>query len=245
MNRAKIFLATGTFGLGVVVTVVAVFVVLSLGFVRAPSSEIAAPLPSDTSDALLSMDGAPTEAPSEGGGGIGEGIKVHGDWTIDVHDADGTLASHTEFENALIGTTGGRRIADILARRMLPRYWGVSIRANLLSNSPCFNSINNQAWLCVIYEPQGIVGSWTSNNLVVTSTTDGILRLSGSIIAQRDGQITSLRTLHNGRPCAVGVDFPDDCGGSAGTEITGAGISPAIEVSEGQSVSVTVEISFE
>jgi len=33
--------------------------------------------------------------------GMNTGIQVHGHWTIDVLDADGTLASHTEFENEL------------------------------------------------------------------------------------------------------------------------------------------------
>ena len=32
-----------------------------------------------------------------------EGIKVHGHWTIDIRNPDGTLAQHHEFENALIG----------------------------------------------------------------------------------------------------------------------------------------------
>src|SRR5262245_29203749 len=30
----------------------------------------------------------------------GDDIKVHGHWTIDVRNPDGTLASHNEFENA-------------------------------------------------------------------------------------------------------------------------------------------------
>src|SRR3954454_12548557 len=33
--------------------------------------------------------------------GVSDGIKVHGHWTIDVKNADGSLASHNEFENAL------------------------------------------------------------------------------------------------------------------------------------------------
>src|SRR5258708_28345998 len=43
--------------------------------------------------------------------GPSDGIKVHGHWTIDVKNPDGSLASHHDFENAL--TTQG---ADVLAR---------------------------------------------------------------------------------------------------------------------------------
>ena len=40
---------------------------------------------------------AQTPAPS---GGPAEGIKVHGHWTIEVRDPDGTLVTHREFEKA-------------------------------------------------------------------------------------------------------------------------------------------------
>jgi hypothetical protein len=40
-----------------------------------------------------------------------EGIKVHGHWILDIKNADGTLASHHEFENALVPTG-----ADLLTR---------------------------------------------------------------------------------------------------------------------------------
>ena len=38
-----------------------------------------------------------------------EGIKVHGHWTIDVRNPDGTLVTHREFENSLVqaGSSGG------------------------------------------------------------------------------------------------------------------------------------------
>ena len=241
MDRAKIFLVAGTFGLGVVTMAIVGFLVLSLGFLGTRSAEIAAPLPVDTTNEFVSQDTAPKVESPDSNGGFGEGIKVHGDWTIDVHEPNGTLVSHTEFENALLGT-GGRRIAEIIGRRMLPRFWGIRLRHSTLANSPCLNG--SSATSCIIYEPQGTTGAFISNNLVVTTTTNGIIRLSGSTIAQRDGQITSVTTLHNGRPCAVGVTYPGDCAGSAGTEVTRTSISP-IDVSQGQSISATVEISFE
>jgi hypothetical protein len=41
------------------------------------------------------------EKPS--GDGSHEGIKVHGHWTIEVRNPDGTLVTHREFENSYVG----------------------------------------------------------------------------------------------------------------------------------------------
>ena len=37
-------------------------------------------------------------------GDAAEGVQVHGHWTIDIHEADGSFVSHVEFENALVGS---------------------------------------------------------------------------------------------------------------------------------------------
>ncbi|HSP63214.1 MAG TPA: hypothetical protein VLQ90_09555, partial [Pyrinomonadaceae bacterium] len=44
---------------------------------------------------------AATSPAVESKGGQKEGIKVHGHWTIDVRNPDGTLVTHREFENDL------------------------------------------------------------------------------------------------------------------------------------------------
>jgi len=43
--------------------------------------------------------------------GQSEGIHVHGHWTIEVHNPDGKLFSHTEFENALVQPAGAETLA--------------------------------------------------------------------------------------------------------------------------------------
>lgn len=248
MDKVRLYLVAGAFALGVILTLAVVYAFIDRGSSAASTLPvqtvpISQPVAEVVQDSTISP--ADVEHGSKAGAsdGFGEGIKVHGDWTIDVHEADGTLVSHNEFENALLGT-GARRIAEIIGRRMVPRYWGIDLRHSTLSNSPCLSS-SNEATSCIIYEPQGTVASFTSNNLVVTTTTDGILRLSGSITAQRDGQINGVKTRHSGQPCAEGVSFPDGCAGSAGTEVTNTTLPTAIVVSEGQSISATVEISFE
>src|SRR5437879_3747133 len=55
----------------------------------------------DAGAAPPEMEAVPAEqvaaAPA---GGPQEGIQVHGAWTIDVREPDGTLVEHREFENA-------------------------------------------------------------------------------------------------------------------------------------------------
>lgn len=54
-------------------------------------------------------------ATSEGAGATREGIEVHGDWTIEVVNRDGSLASRHEFHNDL-GSTGNRILVGLLGR---------------------------------------------------------------------------------------------------------------------------------
>ena len=44
-------------------------------------------------------------------GGLGQGIQVHGWWSIDVRNQDGSLGSHTEFENSLWAGQGDLALA--------------------------------------------------------------------------------------------------------------------------------------
>jgi hypothetical protein len=57
-----------------------------------------------------------TAAKAEGQpqGGMGEGIKVHGHWTIDIKNQDGTLASQMEFENSLVPGSGNQALSALL-----------------------------------------------------------------------------------------------------------------------------------
>src|SRR5262249_34009856 len=66
--------------------------------------------------AVLAFAAAPARAQEEKETprGPGDGIKFHGHWTIDVKNPDGSLASHHEFENALIGS-GALALSLVLA----------------------------------------------------------------------------------------------------------------------------------
>jgi len=53
-------------------------------------------------------------APAAAPGAVSQGIQVHGWWSIDVRDQDGTLRSHIEFANALWAGQGDLALASFL-----------------------------------------------------------------------------------------------------------------------------------
>ena len=55
-------------------------------------------------------------------GGPHAGIQIHGHWTIEVREPDGTLVTHREFDNALVAT-GPETLASILSRQRSPGLW--------------------------------------------------------------------------------------------------------------------------
>ena len=58
--------------------------------------------------------------------GMNSGIKVHGHWTIDVLNHDGTLAKHVEFENGLT-LVGAEALPLILGRTATPGAWAIGL----------------------------------------------------------------------------------------------------------------------
>ena len=60
-------------------------------------------------------------------------IRVSGYWTIDVMNRDGSIASHTEFENAL-RNEGGVALAKIIGGSLSSRWLYVELAG---SPSPC------------------------------------------------------------------------------------------------------------
>jgi len=70
---------------------------------------------------------APAAAHRESNGRLGgDGIAVHGHWTIDVRNPDGKLASHHEFENAL-EPSGAIALAGLLGRQFQAATWRLDL----------------------------------------------------------------------------------------------------------------------
>lgn len=174
------------------------------------------------------------------GDGSAEGIKVHGHWTIEVREPDGELVTRREFENAL-ESTAPRTLAELLARVRSVGAWRVQIGTPVGGDPPC-SSLSGPTD-CFLLETATPVGPHIFNTLSVTSSA-GELILSGSAVASRGGQIRHVRTSN--LVCDADTS-PSDCAvpvsGRLVQAITHADIPP-VDVLEGQSVLVTVRISF-
>lgn len=71
-----------------------------------------------------------TAAREQPSGAPHEGIKIHGHWTIVVRNADGSVASRNEFENAL--TSGGAQalVSLLTQAQSIAPVWSIAVNGN-------------------------------------------------------------------------------------------------------------------
>lgn len=186
-----------------------------------------------------------------------EGLQVHGHWTIEVREADGTVVSQREFDNALVH--GQFALARILGREKTAGNWRVHLADNsqLSAVNPCPPTqglfINTAKSLACIAEPND---SATSPEITKTLTisvpkdpnidpTGATVLLEGTAAAAVNGDITTVETLlnlcqatENAVDCASNDTFDQSW------KVTAAGLSPSVPVQAGQQIIVTVELSF-
>jgi hypothetical protein len=163
--------------------------------------------------------------------GPSEGIQVHGDWTIDVYNPDGSLDQHVEFSNALT-VFGARTLAQLVSGNASEGDWQILLLAGSSDPAPCpSNSLNVGA--CAIGP---IFGVWTSGEPSFT--------VAGSTVIESNALIVSVETR-------VGICNPDiapnSCAAStSSTSFTSKVLDVAdrVEVTAGQTVQAQVEISF-
>jgi hypothetical protein len=175
-----------------------------------------------------------------------EGIKVHGHWTIDVRNPDGTLVTHREFENALEATNP---LAEILGRQKTVGEWQILFQSLQSSGSPCLNN-EGVPILCAIVESSAVTNNlpFFFKTLTVAATAEPgnrfSLTLSGNATAGKAGEIGLVRTRVS--TCSPSVPA-SNCIGPLGTSIgpmTSTNIQPVVTVVQGQIIQVTVVISF-
>jgi hypothetical protein len=71
-----------------------------------------------------------------------EGITVHGYWTIEVRNPDGSVVKHVEFENSLLATTGAPLLTALMLGQNSPGAWAIGLipisvgGGGLLCNKP-------------------------------------------------------------------------------------------------------------
>lgn len=170
-----------------------------------------------------------------------DGIKVHGHWTIVIRNPDGSIASRHEFENSL--SMGDQVLAGVLGHTMTVGPWSVLIRDVCIGHSP---NGGNQQGGCSIHEANfpGFPMSESFPDLTVKlsgTTKLNALILSGSAKSTNGGQVFRVETIATTCPATT---LPADCGTTAHNFIfTSQDISPII-VQAGQSIDVTVQLSF-
>jgi len=188
-------------------------------------------------------------------GGLGEGVKVHGDWTIVVRQADGTVASRHVFRNALVSSNF---LAQLLYGGIhATRNFGFNILLGSLSASPgpletwCDDAGTS---FCRIVPPgtsfpmqiPGVhpapIQTFTAPTLAITRKND-VIELNGSITARRAGEIRFVSVLNLPQPDPpvplVAVPFTSrDLSGTAE-------LGSPIAVAAGQIIDVTVVLSFQ
>jgi hypothetical protein len=190
------------------------------------------------------------------GGEPREGIKEHGHWTIEIRNPDGSLVSHREFENSLIGN-GGQALAFLLDRQQSVGYWTINLAAAGGQAGPCpsTNPLNPDSQ-CLIKEVPAFRGPEYSFPTLKVSGPDtdpkqSNITLNGSAIAGGNSQIGTVGTTITFCPPTIAPSTP--CGdvsgqvlaaGTMGVTFSGATVTPAISVAKGQTIQVTVVISF-
>lgn len=170
-----------------------------------------------------------------------EGIRVHGHWSIVIKNADGSVASRHEFENALIGS-GSDMLAQLLARSESTGGWGISVVPSTPGGSSCGGNLP-----CVVIEAGIATGviSVSSNLTVAYTPNPSRTTLQGSYQATSAGDIAQVSTLLGACPPSLS---PSSCPGASNNSgqagFSSRTLTTPIPVQSGQIVQLTVTFTF-
>ncbi len=184
----------------------------------------------------------PTPASAEGAGPQ-EGIKVHGQWVLEVRNPDGTLAERRDFQNAYVGT-----LQAFLGRGVTPGPWWILLDDATATNPQACLRGGAAAGCALLEGPAGpdfslVTAAIASTALRVTAEDQPIrLLLSGSFTAAAAANITRVRTFIS--MCA-GDTSPASCGlGATNNTFSGTTAFAPVAVVPGRIVQVTVTFTF-
>ena len=154
--------------------------------------------------------------------GPGASIRVHGHWTIEVRNPDGTLAQRREFENAYVVSAF---LPRILSRSLTVGSYRVHLLGPLSPQGPCSGST------CTLSENAGL----NPPSVPATGPNANKLMLGGNVTVTNTSSINEVRTENTASTAG---------GAIAQATLTAATLNPAVAVSPGQQLFVTVAISF-
>lgn len=236
MSRRSVYLILGGVGLAAAIV---------LAFLNVPQTML------DTTPSVAPREsvygveaGAQDKVTAPPAGGYSEGIKIHGDWSIEVREANGSLVGHYEFKNRLDGS-GRQILAQTLARERTIGLWSIILEAGYpRTDDPCLDAGSSPA-RCTVTESSS---SSTQPNVFKTLTVSrpapnrDSLELSGTFVAQRDGAVERVATTV--LLCSASVAPSTNCESSSVWVLTSTSLSSPVSVSADQQVLVTVAISF-
>lgn len=159
-------------------------------------------------------------------------FKVHGHWTIEVRDPDGSLAERREFENATT-LVGRKALARFFRGAWAPNgadvgTWSIGVPSAPLCSTQVTLPSGQQG--CLVAE-----GSDLSIEAPLPGQINaGKLFLRAVFRAAKGGTVSQVATF------VTGAQGP----GNQDTSFTSATLPQAISVQSGQTVNVNVAISF-
>jgi hypothetical protein len=178
-----------------------------------------------------------------------EGIKVHGHWTFEIYNPDGSFDKKVEFENALT-TVGGDFILNVLNGGIVRNYgWNITITGPT-TVGPCLDG-SSSSRECFITSETGTDTSAEFHNLthVIELFPITELILSGSFVATNGSNASIGNVQTDILSCSnPSVRTQTDCTGSGDVKntilFTAKALNTAVTVSTGQLVQITVKISI-
>jgi hypothetical protein len=159
-------------------------------------------------------------AKAKASGGQQEGIKVHGHWTIEIRNPNGSLVSHFEFENAM--ADNGVLLTELLNGSITVSKWRIRMDGTPgVSNAPCSGNTG-----CILDATQGFAPAGPGGQR--------IFQLQGTITANQAGRIEQVTSQWVNTPLGTGGNF------------TAKTLDPVDQkaIVNGQIIQVTVQISF-
>jgi hypothetical protein len=180
-----------------------------------------------------------------------EGIKIHGHWIMDVKNPDGSITEHRDFENALIPSGGGTVLAHLLLGTLVPQSFYVSLsgpgKTALLyptgQNCPALNPSLTDCALTLTQDSLGgtsvvLKGTYVPSAAVTLTT---VLTQIGTCPQIAPGPDSVSPAVCQATTTGI---IPGSGGAGVGIyQFTGATI-PDLAIAAGQSLAVTVTISF-
>jgi hypothetical protein len=176
---------------------------------------------------LLTACGSSSSEPAAGG--LGDSIAVHGNWTIDVLNADGTPDASYRFENVFIGA---EPLSEILSMTKWARSW----KLNIAGTVPLCDS--GPVCSMVTLEFDGSPGVAT---ITRDSATNEVV-IAGSFTPDNPGDVSGV----SGGVEICGLDVPPEsfCGIYKSFSNHIFDVPDRIPVAAGQLVQVEVRYSF-